>query len=138
MNWKTTSVLGFLAAFTGLAYYVSTRLSTDALNMIVGVMCGMGVTIPLTIGLLIALLRKKSDEAEPEPENEFADFHPTVMQGLPRQPQTPQIIVIGPPQGQGYPNQGSYGYPQGYPYAPSMNEEIIDSRDWRIIGDDEG
>ncbi len=145
MNWKTGTVLVFMAFSLSLAYYVSNRLSADALNMAVGVVCGMGASIPVSLGLLLALTRKHNDEqSEGEVQNDFRDFNPAVAHTAPRpaQPQQPQIIVIAPPQGQPYPGQAAYGYPMNgampYPYAQSMHEDVIDSRDWKIIGDDEG
>ncbi len=142
MNWKTGVVLVSMAFVMTLAYYVGNRLSTDALNMAVGVLCGMAASIPVSVGLLLALMRKRNDEADDDDEMEN-DPHPTVAQPMPRpgQQQQPQIIVIAPPQGQPYPGQANY-YPLGgatnYTYPPVMNEDVIDSRDWRIIGDDEG
>ncbi len=147
MNWKTGTGLAIVAFGVTLAYYVSSRLSTDALNMAVGVLCGMAASVPVSLGLLLAVLRQRGrdvDEDEAEAKDEFRDLLPSGRQAraMPGQPQAPQIIVIAPPQGQYSAGQVPYAYPPnmaGYaPYGSSMSEEVIDGRDWRIIGDDEG
>lgn len=146
MNWKTGTVLVLMAFALSLAYYVGNRLSTDALNMAVGVLCGMGASIPVSLGLLLALTRKRdADQSDTgDVQNEVPETSPAVAWPAtrPAQQQQPQIIVIAPPQGQAYPGQAPYGYPlngaAAYPYSQAMHEEVIDSRDWKIIGDDEG
>ncbi len=145
MNWKTTSVLVLAGFSMALAVYVSTRLSADALNMAVGVMCGMAASVPVSVGLLLALLRKRERDADEDEAEEIMQDQPPnpwVPSPRPVQGQTPQIIVIAPPQGQSFPGQAGYGYTTGGAvpfngYPTSMHEDVIDSRDWRIIGDDE-
>ncbi|MGE5140027.1 MAG: hypothetical protein ACM3JD_11235 [Rudaea sp.] len=147
MNWKTGTALAVVAFGVTLAYYVSSRLSTDALNMAVGVLCGMAAGVPVSLGLLLAVIRQRGHaggEDEIEGTDEFRDPHPgsTQARGKAPLPQTPQIIVIAPPQAQYNAGQLPYGYPGGTAsygaYPPSMNEDVIDGREWRIIGDDEG
>ncbi len=153
MKLKFGTVLVMMMALAlSMGYYITNRLSPAALDMAVGVLCGMGASIPVSLGLLLALTRQREREqyAEGEVQDEFRDFNPVMAQAgrqvAPRpvqpQPQQPQIIVIAPPQGQPYPGQAAYGYPMNgvapYPYGQSMHEDVIDSRDWKIIGDDEG
>lgn len=121
-----------------MTYQVINRLPADALNVAVGVLCGITASIPVSLGLMIALLRRR-DAGQPEADSLEAE--PESITRAPRQPQPPQqpqIIVIAPPQGQ-FPQGNGYGVPLsnfGYPYAPASNE-TIEARDWRIIGEEE-
>ncbi len=147
MSLRTGTVLVLTAFAVTLAYYIGTRMSTEALSVAVGVVFGMIASVPVSLGLLIALTRQRERTYDDEPRQ---DLHPTpqYQYGAPRppQPQAPQIIVVAPPNGQNAqynPGQPIYGYP--YPgatsyasYPPSQHEEVIEGRDWRIIGDDEG
>ncbi|MGE5140326.1 MAG: hypothetical protein ACM3JD_12745 [Rudaea sp.] len=137
MAYRTGAVFGLVVLGAAAIFYFGSRLTTDALNMVVGLMCGVLATIPVSAGLLIALLRQRNrEQGEDDPEPEFRDPIPYGRPG-PQNPQ-PQIIVIAPPQSQyggGVPPYASGPYSN---YPPSMNEDVIDSRDWRIIGDDEG
>ena len=73
---------------------------------IVGVLCGIVATIPITVGLLIALTRERArylpDDDEyidpapaPAPYNVY---RPAAPPQPPQMPQQPQIIVVSPPQ----------------------------------------
>ncbi len=139
MSVRTGTVLVLMAFAMTLAYFVGTRMSTEALNVAVGVVCGIVASVPVSLGLLIALTRQR-DRAQAEEPRE--DLYPAPRYDVPR-PQTPQIIVVAPPQSQYPPGQSIYGYPYtgGVSYSsypPSYNEDVIEGRDWRIIGDDEG
>lgn len=136
----TFSILALFAAV--VAYQVIGRVPSETLSVAVGVLCGITASIPVSIGLVIALLRRRDAtapqvewrDAEPEP-----DYYPQPQRRQPQPaPQQPQIIVIAPPQGQ-YPNGGGYGIPLsnfGYPYAQQSNE-TVEGRDWKIIGDEQ-
>jgi hypothetical protein len=115
-------------------------------------MLGIGASIPVSLGLLIALTRRRQEDdrsewADPEPEPARYIQHP--VQRLPQpvtpfqQAQQPQIIVVAPPHGQ-YPTGQ---YPQGIPFpAQWLNQQqypflqehaaAVDAREWRIIGED--
>jgi hypothetical protein len=140
-----------------VAYQVLERVPTDAMNVALGVACGIGASIPVSLGLLIALTRRRqTNNAQVEwsdPEPEPVRYAPPV-QRIPQQAQAPQmqahsanapqpqIIVIAPPQGQFAQGQ----FPQGFPFPAQwtnqqfvgMNEQAdpIDSREWRIIGEE--
>lgn len=137
MNTKTGVVLVLMMFAATLAYYIGSRMSADAINVFVGVMCGIAASVPVSLGLLIALTRPR-ERVEEEPRT---DLHPMPTYGAPR-PQMPQVIVVAPPQAQYGQNQFPFNYNQGAsPYAnfaTTYNENVIESRDWRIIGDDEG
>ncbi len=147
MNVRTGTVLVLMAFAVTLAYYIGTRMSTEALSVAVGVVFGMIASVPVSLGLLIALTRprERSCTGEPAPDSHPA-AQPQYGAPRPQMPQAPQIIVVAPPQGAnaGYnPGQPNYAYP--YPgatpyvnYAPSQYEDVIEGRDWKIIGDDDG
>ncbi len=137
MTWKTGTLLALVAFAMTLAYHIVTRLSTEAMNVAVGVLCGMFASLPVSFGLLVALTRKRDQTGEEEPRSEA---QPAVAQSISR-PQTPQIIVVAPPQMQPYAQgQAPYIFPNaGAPnqnYWSPQHEEIVEGRDWKIIGDD--
>lgn len=144
----------------GVAYQVLGRIPSDALNVAFGVMCGIGASIPVSLGLLLALTRQRQrtaeiDWGEPEPEpirveqpavQRFPQPAPQLQyQAQPQlqaqMPQQPQIIVVTPqgqylggqlPQGLQFPPQWTN---QQYPF---MHEQVnaVDAREWRIIGEE--
>jgi len=146
-------IIGGLIA-SAAVYQILGRVPSDALNVALGVACGVIASIPVSLGLLIALNRQRqqnqlqgeSYETEPEPVR----YTPRTVEPaaeprpfqLSHQQQQPQIIVIAPPQGQ-FPQ---VQFPQGFPMPaqwlnqqyPSMqeNSETVDARDWRIIGEE--
>lgn len=141
----TLLTLGLIAATA--VYQVLERVPADALTLALGVACGVGASIPVSIGLVLAISRQR--RAAYETEEDAEDEEPLVPPSLPiphrvPAPQAqPQIIVIAPPQGQ-FP-QGQF--PQGFPYAGAHmmwgagglapdGSQTVDARDWRIIGDD--
>jgi hypothetical protein len=137
MSLKTGTVLGLIAFGVTLAYYVSNRLSTDALNFAVGVLCGIAASVPFSLGLLAALGREResSDVCGP---NEY----PQQSQAYGgTRPPTPQVIVIPPPHMQYIPGAAPFGYsaPGPLPYASyssRQSDQIIEGRDWRIVGEE--
>ena len=138
MTIKTGAVLVLMAFAATLAYYIGTRMSPEAISVAVGVLCGIVASVPVSLGLLIALTRQRNRADDEEPRE---DLHPTPAYGAPRA-QMPQIIVVAPPQSQYAQGQSPYGYPLpgATPYAnyaPAPNENVIESRDWRIIGEDD-
>lgn len=133
-----------------VVYQILERVPSDALNVALGVMCGIGASIPISFGLLVALTRQrhKSEvtvewrEPEPEPARVVRQSSP---HQVPQQPSPqPQIIVIAPPQGQFAQGQ----FPQGFQIpaqwlnqtqpAPFMHEHAhaVDAREWRIFGEE--
>ncbi len=146
MSVRTGTVLVLMAFAVTLAYYIGTRMSTEAISVAVGVVFGMIASVPVSLGLLIALTRPRERAYAGEPIQDSHSAPPT-QYGAPRppMPQAPQIIVVAPPQGanaQYNPGQPNYVYP--YPgatpyvnYAPSQREDVIEGRDWKIIGDDD-
>jgi hypothetical protein len=141
-----TIVIIALVAF-GMAYQVINRLSADALNVGFGVLCGMAASIPVALGLLVALMRRRDagrevELADPPPQPHVAApgarFAQPSAHAFPpgHGPlQQPQIIVIAPPQGQ-YGQAPLYGFNPAYGAPAPGGDEAIDARDWKIIGEE--
>ena len=106
-----------IIAFTvTLGIVVGSRLSSEAMAVVVGTMCGVLAGIPTSVLLLIVMRRLREEPAQ---------------QPQPRQPAYPPVIVINPNAGQ--PNQlpnPFYDPPGGRPagYLP---------REFRIVGEEE-
>lgn len=147
--WRTGFILAFIIAAAVMAYQIGSRLSDDAIMTIVGVSCGIAASIPISVGLLIALTRERTvymdqeyDEPEPAPSPYHVYRPPMPPQPLPQMtqqpqmPQPPQIIVVAPPQQQLPQNVAAYGsYLQspGQAALPAPMQE----RTFRIVGDDD-
>ncbi len=141
MTWRNGFVLAVIAAAAVMAYQIGSRLSDEAIMTIVGVTCGIVASIPVSIGLLIALTRERTtyvaeEYIEPEPApSPYNVYRPS----QPPQPQMqqPQIIVVAPPQQQLPPNFSPYG---NYLPSPQMNElpAPMQERNFKIVGEDEG
>ena len=145
MMYRTGIILAVIAAALMLAYQIGSRLSDQAIMTIVGVACGIGASIPVSVGLLIALTRDRSayaaeeyiePEPEPEPYNVYRpqpNPYPQMSNG---QPQQPQIIVVAPPQQQMPQNYSPYG---NYLQSP-MNNALpapMQERTFKIVGEDD-
>lgn len=135
MTLKTGTVLILAAFAVTLAYQLVDRLSSDALNVAIGVLFGIAASVPVSLGLLIALTRERAHARQDELRDEPAPA-PTYV--APRLPQAPQIIVLAPPQspyaqGNGYAPPGGAAFPS---YWQGQTNEVLDTRDWRIIGED--
>ncbi len=124
---------GFLAALilgaAALAYAVGTRLSSETINILVGVLCGIAASVPVSLGLLIALTRERKPPAEEDVVSSYPDQLSPYPPRAPQQPYPP-VIVVAPPQSQ---LPGPYG---GYLPPGNMREPPM-TRDFKIIGDDE-
>jgi hypothetical protein len=148
MSWKTGLGLAFVAAAIFGAYSVSTRLSDEAVTTIVGVACGLAAGVPVSLGLLVALVRRRErgiegvEETTGDPEiiegggyPVAAPYYSRAPGYAPLAPSYPQYVVVAPPApqapGQGNPYFGQWpGYPPALP--PPMEE-----RSFRIVGDEE-
>ncbi len=146
MMWRIGIVLAFIVAAAVMAYQIGSRLSDEAIMTIVGVVCGITASIPVSIGLLIALTRERSTyvaEEYTEPEPAPAPYHiyrpspPPLPQMQQQASQMPQIIVVAPPQQQLPQNFSPYG---NYLPSPQMNAlpAPMQERNFKIVGEDEG
>lgn len=120
-------VVTCVAAFCiGLGVTVAYRMQTEAMAVVVGVLCGVGASLPVSLLLLYAV--RQSQRAAP-PVGEARP--PTPATHL-QPPQPPQIVVVAP----GYPDQ--HGQPWQYPQLPAGTPMPPRApRDFTIIGDDE-
>ena len=114
-------IIGIVFAAT-LAYVVGNRLSNEAMAVVVGALCGISASVPISIALFIAASRNwgradvSAREELREPTRTYA-------------PQPP-FLVIAPPQF----NPAQYQQPQYFP-TPMANN-TIESRDFKIIGEE--
>lgn len=153
MMWRTGLVVAFIVAAAVMAYQIGSRLSNEAIMTIVGVACGIGASIPVSIGLLIALTRERTTynapeeyiepEPAPTPYNVYRAPNPPqpTLTGAHTTPslsasQQPQIIVIAPPQQQLPQNFAPYG---NYLQPPALNAlpPPMQERNFKIVGEDD-
>lgn len=128
-----------------MAYQIGSRLSDEAIMTIVGVACGIGASIPVSIGLLIALTRERTTygseeyiepQPDPEPYNVYRRPAAPPPQLPPQQP--PQIIVVAPPQQQLPPHLSPY---PNYLQPPQLGNALpapMQERNFKIVGEDDG
>jgi len=108
-----------------LAIVVGQRLSTEAMAVVVGVVCGVAASVPVSLGLLFVLgrlpgLRSDAQSTGPTPQRA-----------------TPPVIVVTPGMTPWTAHQGGplawpgpgYAPAPGWPMGPSSRE-----RTFRIIG----
>lgn len=147
--WRTGFTLAVIIAAAVMAYQIGARLSDEAIMTIVGVTCGIAASIPISIGLLIALTRERAEPLveeyiEPEPVSASASYN-IYRPSMPPQPQPlspqqltqqPQIIVVAPPQqslAQNSPTYGNYLLTPGQAALPAPMQE----RTFRIVGEND-
>jgi hypothetical protein len=104
---------------------VGNRLSNDALAVVVGALCGISASIPVTLGLAIAASRNWGREERVREigydyeSNRFA-------------PQPP-VVIFAPPQQM----QSPYGAIQNPYYLPPMLNSVLPvSREFKVVGDE--
>lgn len=124
-----------------LAYVIGNRLSNEALAVVVGAVCGISASIPVSLGLLIAMSNNWGKQEMPA--RQAPGYNYPVQRFVPPQPQQqilpPQqpVIIFAPPQ-----NVGPYGVPLPYnfqapPYLLPPNAPTPGApRDFKIIGDE--
>lgn len=110
---KWILVLGglFLVA---LAILIGRGMSPDAMAVVVGVVCGIGASIPTSL-LLLMISRRREGNAEPS-----RPF-----------PAVPPVMIVNPP-------AGMYGTYQGQPaqhYLPPING--AGNRRFHVVGSDD-
>ena len=110
--------IALLGAFViVLAIVVGKRMSADAMAVVVGVVCGIGASIPTSLLMLFLLSRRQ--EAEPP-----APVAPA--------PQMPSIMIVSPPHGMLSP----YGQaPTAYTQAPP--NYMHGPRQFQMLGSDD-
>lgn len=85
---QTISGLLLIAGAGVLAFQIGSRLSDEAVMVIVGVMCGIVASIPLSIGLLVLLTRERISPVDVTP--------PMPAHSMPQNETPTHWIVIDP------------------------------------------
>ncbi len=122
---RIVAVLVAMAFAVTLAIVVANRLSNEAMAVIVGAVCGISATIPISLGFAIAASRNWGQRQTPSPYDTYEQ---------PRAPQPP-VIVIAPPQQQPSP-YAPYGAAQQSYYLPPSAPPPGAPRDFKIVGDE--
>ena len=120
-------LVGVVFAVT-FAIVVGSRLSDEAMAVVVGAICGISASIPVSIGFVIAATRHwgQADNRAESPNHYYPEQRPYA------QPQPP-VIVISPPQQAASP----YQYPNAPFYLPPSNADTpFNGREFKIIGDE--
>jgi hypothetical protein len=109
------AILAFVGiTIVALAIAVGKQMSSDAMAVIVGIVCGIGASIPTSLLMLMLTRRREPERQEPA--------HGT--------PQMPSIMIVNP--------AGGYGAP----YQPSANQYLPPAygasmpRQFQIVGAD--
>ena len=119
-------ILVGLAFAIALAAVIGNRLSNDALAVVVGVVCGISASIPVTIGLVIAASRNWGREESVREIGYDYNSHRFAPQ--------PPIVVVAPPQQ----TQMPYGFPylQSQYVTPTSAPALGAPREFKIIGEE--
>jgi hypothetical protein len=112
------AIMLLLVFVVTLAVVVGDRMSTDAMALVVGVICGVAAGIPMSVLLMLAL-RRRDREAQEAAYAQTSARHAAT---------NPPVIVI---QG-GTPAAGNLPPPY-YPVHTTMNEPT--HRRFRVIGE---
>lgn len=112
------------AAFAvALAYVVGSRLSNEAIAVVVGAVCGISASVPVSIALVIA----SSNHWGRREESNEPYYDPSPRRYMPQQP---PVIIMSPPQ-----PQMPYGYQQNPYYFPAQSgQPSVEPREFKIIG----
>lgn len=112
-----------------LAAFVGNRLSHDALAVVVGALCGISATIPVTLGLVIAASRNWGRE---EPPREITYDYATN-----RYVPQPPIVIVAPPQSwQTTQASSPYTFASGQYLAPVNAPTLGAPREFKIVGEE--
>jgi len=107
-------VMVISAAFAvTLAIVIGTRLSPDAMAVVVGIVCGVLASIPMT-AILVWTLRVRDRQLE-------AQLGPQRMMG-----QYPPVVVVN--------GQGSHGNGAPVPVALGTGHGVNGSRSFKVVG----
>ncbi len=118
-DWlRNAGLLVALVFAVTMAIMIGNRLSNEAMAVLVGALCGISATLPVSLALLVAI---NKNWGRPQPHREEYE---------PRPPQPP-VFVIAPPQAP--PWQPNYPLDQVYlpPNAPTPGAP----REFKIVGD---
>jgi hypothetical protein len=118
-------ILAGIAFAVALAVIVGNRLSNEAMAVVVGAVCGISASIPVSIGLVIA---SSHNWGRSEGPREIGYDY-----GAHRYTPQPPVVIVSPPQ-----TQAPYGlpYPQGQYVAPAIAPMLGAPREFKIIGEE--
>jgi hypothetical protein len=120
-------ILAGIAFAVALAVIVGNRLSNEAMAVVVGAVCGISASIPVSIALVIAA--SKNWGREEGPREIGYDYESRRYA-----PQPPQILVVSPPQHNApvYPYSGTSYFP-----PPQIDDTPYGNpRQFKIIGEE--
>lgn len=115
-----------LAFAVTLAIVVGNRLSNEATAVLVGALCGISATLPVSLALFIAMNRNWG----------HSENNQTIRPEYPAPrgyaPQTPVVVISPPPTA-----PSPYGY-YGSPYflPAQVNDAPPGAREFKIVGDE--
>jgi hypothetical protein len=117
-----------LAFVVTLGVVVGTRMSSDAIAVLVGVIAGVAASIPCALLLLVVTRRREPEEDAPYDGARYDEG---------RYRQAPPVIVVTP--GGASPQQLPYGLGYGYPapYGEAHPGLSAGRRQFRVMGYDE-
>ena len=118
-------ILASIAFAVAFAVIVGNRLSNEAMAVVVGAVCGISASIPVTIGLVIAA---SNNWGRPESRDEPQRFYDAPRAYAPQ----PPLVIVSPPQA-----QMPYGFPptpEQYYLPPSVSDGSFGSREFKIVG----
>lgn len=120
-------IAGITFAVT-LAYIIGNRLSNEAMAVVVGTVCGISASIPVSIGLVIASSNGWGKRDEPREIGYDYSSH----RFAPQQP----MIIFAPPQNMPGQSGMPYGYPHNQSVAPMNAPALGAPREFKIIGEE--
>lgn len=121
---RVLAIACLIAFGIGLGVTVAYRMHTEAMAVVVGVLCGVSASIP--VSLLVLFAARQSQRA-----NAALHAQPTPTY---QPPQMPQVIVVAP----GLPGGQTANWPYaGLPSPQAQTQPPRAPRDFTIIGDDE-
>ena len=131
---KNQLIIVGVAFAVALAYIIGSRLSNEALAVVVGAVCGISASIPVSIALVIASNNQWGKQDAPRDANAGCDYG--AQRFVPQQP----MVIFAPPQAMPgpYGAPSPYGFPYGQsqyllpPSAPTMGAP----REFKIIGEE--
>ncbi len=137
---RIVAVLVAMAFAVTLAIVIANRLSNEAMAVIVGAVCGISATIPISLGFAIAAARSWGDRSTSRENgatgrysanSPYGGYGPYGASEPPRAPQPPVIVIAPPQQAYPYPFAGSSYY---MPASPQDAE--LRGREFKIVGDE--
>lgn len=123
-------IIGIVFAAT-LAYVVGNRLSSEAMAVIVGALCGISASIPVSVALFIAASKNWGRDTAPAARPESIEYAPRPY------PPPPPFVIFSPPQFNPaqYPPT-PYPFPASPLYLPPQAPTQGAPRDFKIIGEE--